>query len=465
MDCAVAAGQRRLAHRFREGRVGVAGQRDILRRGTEFHRDADLVDQLARRRPDDVAAEDAVGAGIDDQLHEAFRLEHRLCPAVAHEGELADLVGAAFLLQHLFGLADRSDLGGGVDHAGDHVIVHVAMLAGDHLGHRHALVLGLVGEHRADDRVADRVDALHIGRPMRVGLHLAARQHLDAERLEAETRGIGLAAGCDEHHLGLDRGCALVLAQLVGDGVLALALLDTLHRGAEDELQPLLGQNLLEGLGDLAVHAGGDRVEIFDDRHLGAEAGIDRAHLEADDAGADDHHRLRDLRQRERAGRGDDGVLVDLDARERGRFRARGDHDRLGRVHLVAHLHLTRGGDRAPALQVGYLVLLEQELDALGVAVDDVLLVGLHLRPVDLHLGAHEAHLLEVLVHLVQVVRGVQQRLRGDAADVQAGAAKSATALDTGGLEAHLGTADRADIATRAAADHDHIKFCHWSFL
>jgi hypothetical protein len=46
-------------------------------------------------------------------------------------------------------------------------------------------------------------------------------------------------------------------------------------------------------------------------------------------------------------------------------------------------LTLPGSGMLAPALQPVDLVLLEQELDALGVLADDVVLVGQHLFPVD----------------------------------------------------------------------------------
>ena len=46
----------------------VACQRQILGRGPELHRHADLVDQVARAGADDMAAKDAVGPGIRQQL-------------------------------------------------------------------------------------------------------------------------------------------------------------------------------------------------------------------------------------------------------------------------------------------------------------------------------------------------------------------------------------------------------------
>src|SRR5690606_20729051 len=54
MNRAIAAGQGGLANRFRGGRMRMAGQRQILGRGAEFHCHADLVDHLARIGADDV---------------------------------------------------------------------------------------------------------------------------------------------------------------------------------------------------------------------------------------------------------------------------------------------------------------------------------------------------------------------------------------------------------------------------
>ena len=61
-------------------------------------------------------------------------------------------------LQLLLGLADPGDLRRRVDHPRHRVEVDVAVLAGDPLGDRDALLLGLVREHRAAHDVADRPD-------------------------------------------------------------------------------------------------------------------------------------------------------------------------------------------------------------------------------------------------------------------------------------------------------------------
>src|SRR6056297_2162091 len=463
VDRAVAAGEGRFTHRFGIGGVGVAGEGQILGRGAEFHGNANLVDQVTGHRADDMRAKNTVGFLVGQQLDEAVTGEIGLGAAIAHEGELTHLVGAARLLELCLGLADAGDLGVGVDHAGDDAIVHMAMFAGDHLGGGHAFILGLVGEHGAVNGIADGVDAVDIGAPLVIGFDLATLGHLDAEGIEAKAIGEGFAAGGDQNGIGVEGVLAVVLAELVVVLGLGFHRLDRLHGGAHDEFKALFLQQFLELLLYLAVHAGGNVIQEFNNRHLRAQARIDRAHFQPDDARADDHHFLGDFRQFQCARGGDDGFLVHLDTRQRGGFGACGDDDVLGLVGLVTHLDLALFGDRAPALDPVYLVLFEQEFDALGVLADDVILVGEHLFPVHGRRFALEAHLGEVVFGLVQLVGGVQQRLGGDAADVEAGAAKGFSALDAGGFQAELRAADGGDIAAGAGADDDDVIVCHGS--
>ena len=84
-------------------------------------------------------------------------------------------------------------------------MVHDAGQARDIFGDRDALVLGLVGEHRAGNDVADRPDAGDRGAEIVVGLDLAALVDLKAGLVEAEPVGVGPAADRDQHAIGLDR--------------------------------------------------------------------------------------------------------------------------------------------------------------------------------------------------------------------------------------------------------------------
>ena len=66
---------------------------------------------------------------------------------------------------------------------------------------------------------------------------------------------------------------------------------------------------------------------------LGAQARPDRAELKANHAAADHDHGLRHRRQDQRTGRGDDALLVDVEALQPGHVRAGRDDDMLGRGH------------------------------------------------------------------------------------------------------------------------------------
>src|SRR5690606_13571616 len=121
---------------------------------------------------------------------------------------------------------------------------------------------------------------------------------------------------------------------------------------------PLLGQHALELAGDLAVHAAQDAVEELDNGDFGAEPRPDGAELQPDDAAADHHHARRDPGQIERAGGGDDDLLVErhLDAGNARRFRAGGDDDVLrldipGLAVLAGDGDLALAGDPAGAAQ------------------------------------------------------------------------------------------------------------------
>jgi hypothetical protein len=56
---------------------------------------------------------------------------------------------------------------------------------------------------------------------------------------------------------------------------------------------------------------------------------------------------------------------------------------------------------------------------------------------------------------------GVEQGFGGDAADIQAGAAKGLAPLHHGDALAQLRGADGADIAAGAGADDDGVEICH----
>ena len=109
---------------------------------------------------------------------------------------------------------------------------------------------------------------------------------------------------------------AVVFAQLVADRGFALGDFGLLHGGAHDEVDALFFQHPLEGFLHLGVHARSDRIKEFNHGDLGPQTRVDAAQFQPDDARADDDHLFGDLAQLQRAGGGDDGFLVDFDARQ-----------------------------------------------------------------------------------------------------------------------------------------------------
>jgi len=170
MDWAVAARQSRLADRFGIGWMRVTGQGQIFGRSPEFHGNANLVDQLTRRRADNMRAQNPVGFLVYQDFHKPLASEIGLGPGIAHEVELAGLEITPGLFQCLFRFAHAGHFGRGIDHAGNDAIVYMAMLARHLRGHGHAFVFGLMRQHRPVDGVADGIDLAVAGPELRVDL-------------------------------------------------------------------------------------------------------------------------------------------------------------------------------------------------------------------------------------------------------------------------------------------------------
>src|SRR6187549_1646373 len=115
-----------------------------------------------------------------------------------------------------------------------------------------------------------------------------------------------------------------------------------------------------------------------------------------------------------------------------------------------------RTDEAAEAADAFDLVLLEQELDALGVLVDDLALVALRLQHVELRVDDLDAE-VGAVPRLVEQLRGVEQRLGRDAPAMQTGAAELRVLLDHRHLHAELTGADARDVPARAAADDDEV--------
>ena len=441
-----------------------AGAGHVFGAAAVFHVRAGRGDHLGRALGDHLDAEELVGLGAGDDLDETRGAVGSDRAAVAGELELTDGDFDVLGLGFGFGEADAGDFGVGVDDARDDAVVHVALLAGEVLGDRDAFFFGLVREHRAGDDVTDGVDAGQVGLVVSVDDDAAALVELEAGLLGAEAGRVGLAADGDEDLVsGEFEGLAVAFG---GESGARGGLLDAGDLGAQFELQALLLESVLRGLGDISVVGGAaDAREHLDDRDLGAETGPDGTEFEADGAGADDDHLLRHGLQRDAVVGGDDGLSVELHEGQFDRHRAGGDEDVLGLERAVtgrgADEHLAGLNETAEAADDFDVTLLEQRADAHVELRDDLVLVGEHRGDVEGELlAADEAMLLAVDGVLVDF-GGVEQGLGGDAADVEAGAAEGVVLLHEGHLEAELAGFDGGDIATRAGADYDEIELRH----
>ena len=313
-------------------------------------------------------------------------------------------------------------------------------------------------QHRLAGQITDRPDVAHRGGAALVDRHRRAL-HRQVEPFEAEAGNARPAANGNQVAVG-------------GDGARRRArLLDHQRIAAIGQAQrPGAGQHLdaerLESRRhrphQFGVVERQDAVLRLDHRHLRAELGVGDPEFQPDIARADYRQSLRDLRQGQRFGRGNDAV-AERNARQRNGFRAGRQHDMLGVDGLrpgigldAAGLAVEHAGMAAHDLDVA---ALEQAGDAAGETPDDAVL------PFD-GAGEIQARLFDLeperrfarLLHGMAVgVGGMNQRLGRNTADIEAGAAQR---LPFGqyDVEPELAGADRRDVAAGPAADDQ--QFC-----
>ena len=251
-----------------------------------------------------------------------------------------------------------------VDDAWNRVIVHVAVRALDRLDGRDALLLRLVREHGPVDHVPDREHARDIRAELVVHGHAAHLILLHAQLREAEAGSKRAATRRDQHNV-----------ERLGSGRAALGGLSSQRNAARRvylrlgdlraqlELEALLREDALEHRPRLRVHTRRDAVQVFNDRHLGAQSPPHGPHFQPNHARADHGHLRRDGLEHERA-----RAIHDLPRRvvhghggQRRGLAAGCDDDVLRGDFLRAraagqgHGHLTRLGDLARTLHVVHL--------------------------------------------------------------------------------------------------------------
>ena len=225
--------------------------------------------------------------------------------------------------------------------------------------------------------------------------------------------------------------------------------------------------HLLPHLDQVAVGTLHQAVEHLDHVQPRAERGVHRAHLQADDAAADDQHALGAGAQFQRAGGIDDARVVRQEGQAHG-LRAGGDDalleaDGLRLAGLVLrraggflHLHMVRIDEAAVAAHHRHLAHLGHRGQAAGELAHHLVLVGQQLGRVDHRRGEADAQVGEML-DLVHHRGDVQQCLAGDAADVEAHPAQRGITFDQHHLQAQVGGAEGGRVAARAGAEHEHV--------
>ena len=303
---------------------------------------------------------------------------------------------------------------------------------------------------RQEGTSGDVADGPHVGQ---IGAHRVvnddAAVDLEASLLRAPTRRRGTAANGHEDHVGLDT--QLVLALGVVDG----ASVKGLDAAAQLEGHVLHGGAGLGG--QVVVHERQNLGGHLDDGHLRTQGGVQGGKLDADNAAADDREAGGDLGQGQDARRVNQRrIVLGAGQRGHGRHGARGDDDVVRGVGRALNGHATGGVEVASSVDDGHARLALGGCNARDQTLDDLILPGLHLRPVDGHaLGVHAE--LAGFLGVQVVLRAVEQGLGGDAAHVQAGAAQ-VLLFDEGDLLARVPEALGGQVAAGTRAEDDDVK-------
>src|SRR6185295_19042268 len=124
------------------------------------------------------------------------------------------------------------------------------------------------------------------------------------------------------------------------------------------------------------------------------------------------------------------------------------------------YLQSVRIDDRGEALDVLHLAMLDELAGPAGQALDDIVLERAELREVDPRLAELDAPRLRAS-RLVQHVGDVQERLRGNAAAIDADAARVHFGIDKRHAQAEIGGEKRGGVAAGSASDDRKLDRIH----
>ena len=343
-------------------------------------------------------------------------------------------------------------------------------LPGDDFGNRDTLFRRFVCEHRPAHYIADGIDIRQAGAAMFVHLDEAAPVDFESDRFRTKVCGIRHASG--RHDQSVEFGLLFTHRIGVLDRHRFLGRFDAANLHAEADIQAQdFGENPERLLGHLFIGGLQERRQCFENGHLGTQPFPHAAHFQADDPGADHAQALRDVGQRQCTYVVHDAVIIDGGKRQRPRAGSgRDDHvlgfDRFGVFSLPDFDLITArlAGETPAAVHRRNLVLAEQQPDAAGEGIDDLVLARHHLRHVDGDFLDSDTVLAELVQRALVIFRGFEQRLGRNAADVQAGSAKACLALDVfpvvdaNRIQPELRGAYGGRVTARSGSDHCDIK-------
>ena len=395
----------------------------------------------------------------------------------SNPGEQALLDLDAFGFGLVFGEANPGHLGVGVGHARNHagveggagqVLVALQFASNNFSGHMR-FVDRLVRQHGLANDVADGEDVRDVG------------AHLDIDVDEATVRDGNTGLFCRDL---LAVGCApdRLQHQIVGLRCRRRTTLlgrrechlNALRRGLgtdglgfQHDVVKAWRVHLLPDLHEVAIRALHQAVEHFDHVKPCTERAVNGAHLQTDDAAAQNQHALGHFLQRQCAGGIDDTRIVRHE-RQAYRLRTSGDDAVLERDGLrlagfllrrprgFFHLNVVGTDKSAVAAHHRHLAHLGHGSQSAGEFAHHFFLVSTQLVNVDCGLSEVNAECCHVR-HLVHHRRHMQQGLARDAAHIQADTAELRVTLYHNDLEPQVGGAKSRRVAAGTGTEHQQI--------
>ena len=317
-------------------------------------------------------AQHTVGRRVGEHLHLADGVVDRAGPPVGPEREHPLLERHPRGSELFLSLADGGDLGMREYDGRHEIVVDVGPPALHRLDAGHAVLLGLVGEHRPRNTVANRIHACRGGAELAVHGDAAPSVERDPDGVEPQIVGRRPSARGRQHPITLDRLLALAF-----DDTRRADSPRTLHLHPQADVEPLLAKQRQGLRRDIAIEPCQDAIGVLEHRHLRPQPPPHAAEFQADIAAADHDEMPRHRVEGERLSARADEPAIDLDAGQHDALAADREDD-AGRVERRAravargHLDPPRAGETARATHPGHLILGEQGLDALGERRDDV---------------------------------------------------------------------------------------------